>query len=325
MRFLYVMDPIELVNPDGDTTVSFLRESQARGVENLVCELKDLSAGTGASAGGSGRARAARVVLNETNARGTFFTKHEAQDVSFDDVDVIWMRKDPPVDDLFLYACMLLDQHDPKKTLVLNDPSSLRVCHEKLFALRFPELVPRQVVTSRRDVLKAFFEAEGKAVIKPLAFMGGMGVMVFEKADKNLKSAIDLLTGEGMRPAIAQQYLPRVKEGDKRVIVVDGEPIAALMRVPQGDDVRANLHVGGSAAKAVIDDDDRRICARLAPELRAHGLFFVGLDVIGGVLTEINVTSPTGVPHIDTLDRRTGKDKVAAIVMDRVEHKLRAR
>ena len=132
------------------------------------------------------------------------------------------------------------------------------------------------------------------------------------------------MTGEGKRPAIAQQYLPRVTEGDKRVIVVDGEPVAALLRVPKSDDVRANLHVGGSAAKGVIDDDDRRICARLKPELVARGLFFVGLDVIGGVLTEINVTSPTGVPHIDALDGRSGATSVSAIVFDKALQKLQA-
>lgn len=313
MRFLYVIDPLESLSPTGDTTMAFLRESDRRGTENLVCELKDL---TGTSSG-STRATATRV-----KRVGDGFVRDGAVAVSLDDVDIVWMRKDPPVDDLFLYACMLLDRHDPKKTLVLNNPASLRVCHEKLFALQFPDLIPRQVVSSSREILRAFVESEGKAVIKPLAFMGGLGVMVFDKTDKNLKSAIDLLTGEGKRPAIAQQYLPRVKEGDKRVIVVDGEPVAALLRVPQGDDVRANLHVGGSAAKGIIDDDDRRICARLAPELRRHGLFFVGLDVIGGVLTEINVTSPTGVPHIDVLDERSGKTLVSAIVMDRALAKL---
>ncbi|MDP2342176.1 MAG: glutathione synthase [Deltaproteobacteria bacterium] len=325
MRFLYVIDPIDTISPAGDTTVSFLRESQARGIENFVCETKDLAAGSS----GSARAKALKITLPSSSApplaSGRFYEAQGTHELSFDDVDVVWMRKDPPVDDLFLYACMLLDRHDPRKTLVLNNPSSLRLCHEKLWALQFPDLVPQQIVSARREVLKAFVDEHGTAVLKPLAFMGGMGVMVFDKSDKNLKSAIDLLTGEGKRPAIAQQYLPRVKEGDKRVIVVDGEPIAALMRVPQSDDVRANLHVGGSAAKAVIDDDDRRICARLAPELVRLGLFFVGLDVIGGVLTEVNVTSPTGVPHIDQLDGRTGKDMVSAIVMDRVEAKLKKR
>ena len=319
MRFLYVIDPLDTLNPEGDTTVAFLRESQARGVQNFVCETKDLAAG----GTGVGTAKACRVtLLPSPSMSGRWSEVQPPQELSFDDLDVIWMRKDPPVDDLYLFACMLLDRHDPSKTLVLNNPSSLRLCHEKLWALQFSDLIPQQVISARRDVLKAFVDHHGQAVIKPLAFMGGMGVMVFQKGDKNLKSAIDLLTGEGKRPAIAQQYLPRVKEGDKRVIVVAGEPIAALMRVPQTDDVRANLHVGGSAARAVIDDDDRRICARLAPDLVRLGLFFVGLDVIGGVLTEVNVTSPTGVPHIDRLDGRTGNDQVSALVMDRVFARL---
>ena len=318
MRFLYVIDPLALLNPAGDTTISFLREANRKGIETWVCELQDL---TGSSTG-STTARATQLAMTTSNEAMLWFERKAQQTRSLDEFDIVWMRKDPPVDDLFLYACMLLDRHDRKKTLVLNDPSSLRVCHEKLWALQFTDVIPRQIVSSDRAALKAFFDAEGKAVIKPLAFMGGMGVMVFEKTDKNLKSAIDLLTGEGKRPAIAQQYLPRVKEGDKRVIVVDGDPVAALLRVPQSDDVRANLHVGGSAAKGVVDDDDRRICARLKPQLLAHGLFFVGLDVIGGVLTEINVTSPTGVPHIDVLDARSGDDSVAAIVVARALARL---
>ncbi len=321
MRFLYVCDPLDSLSPDGDTTLAFLRESQARGVENFVCETRDLAAGTG-----SAWAKATRIAMQSSSSSSSpWYEKQGMEDLSLDDVDVVWMRKDPPVDDLFLYACMLLESHDPKKTLVLNHPTSLRLCHEKLWALKFPDLVPQQVVSARRDVLKAFVDEHGIAVLKPLAFMGGMGVMVFEKTDKNLKSAIDLLTGEGKRPALAQQYLPRVTAGDKRVIVVDGVPLAALLRVPQHDDVRANLHVGGSAAQGIIDDDDRRICARLAPELVRLGLFFVGLDVIGGRLTEVNVTSPTGVPHIDRIDGRSGKNTVSALVMDRVEARLRAR
>jgi glutathione synthase len=219
---------------------------------------------------------------------------------------------------------MLLDRHDRRRTLVLNDPSSLRVAHEKLWALQFPDLVPAQVVTARRDVLKAFFDTHGKAVLKPLAFMGGMGVMVFAHDDVNLKSAIDLLTMEGKRPALAQQYLPGVRQGDKRVIVVDGDPVAALLRVPKGDDVRANLHAGGTATPGILDDDDRRICARLKPELLRLGLFFVGLDVIGGKLTEVNVTSPTGLPQINALDGRSGATLVESLVMDRVFAKLAA-
>jgi glutathione synthase len=321
-QYLYVADPIQTFNPGSDTTLALMQEAQRRGVTNLVCEMKDLAAG----ASGSAFARARPVTVRTPTAQDpSFFTAGAPQELSFDDIDVVWMRKDPPVDDAYLYATMLLDRRDPARTLVLNDPTALRVVHEKLWALGYPDLVPPQVVTSRPDVLRAFVQQHGKAALKPLAFMGGMGVMVFAADDVNLKSAIDLLTMEGRRPALAQAYLPAVKQGDKRVIVVEGEPIAALNRVPRGDDVRANLHAGGSAQQGTIDDDDRRICARLAPELRRLGIFFAGLDVIGGKLTEVNVTSPTGLPQINLLDGRGGATLVEALMLDRVEALLARR
>jgi glutathione synthase len=319
--FLYVADPIATFNPATDTTLALMQEAQRRGCRNLVCELKDLAAGPRSA---SAWARPV-TVRSPTADDGAFFSAGAPQHVSFDDIDVVWMRKDPPVDDGYLYATMLLEQRDTTKTLVLNNPTALRVVHEKLWALAFPDLVPPQVVTARPDVLRAFVQEHGRAALKPLAFMGGMGVMVFSADDVNLKSAIDLLTMEGRRPALAQAYLPAVKQGDKRVIVIDGEPVAALNRVPRSDDVRANLHAGGSAQKAVIDDDDRRICARLAPELVRLGIFFAGLDVIGGKLTEVNVTSPTGLPQINALDGRRGATLVESLMLDRVEAMLARR
>lgn len=321
MRFLMVMDPIAQANPDKDTTFAFLLESQARGVDNLVCGVNDLWA-----EGARGFARAARVrVRRPTEQDPSHVEVVETVDVAFDDIDVIWMRKDPPVDDVFLYACMILDRADPARTLVLNDPRSLRVVHEKLWALGLEDVTPRTVVSSRPDVLVAFVKKLGKGVLKPLHLMGGMGVMAFDADDKNLRSAADLLTLEGRRPALAQEFLPAVREGDKRVILVDGEPVGAVLRVPRADDVRSNLHVGGTARKASIDEHDRRIAARIGPALRELGLFFVGIDVIGGKLTEVNVTSPTGVQEIDRLDGRAGTNRLPAIVMDAVEAKLKAR
>jgi glutathione synthase len=319
--FLYVADPIHTFNPSSDTTLALMHEAQRRGVTNFICEMKDLAAGPE----GAAFARARPVTVRTPTADDpSFFSAGAARDVSFDEVDVVWMRKDPPVDDDYTYATMLLERHGDR-TLVLNDPTALRVVHEKLWAIAYPDLVPPQVVTSRPDVLRAFVQQHGKAALKPLAFMGGMGVMVFAADDVNLRSAIDLLTLEGKRPALAQAYLPAVKKGDKRVIVVDGEPIAALNRVPRGDDVRANLHAGGSAEQGIIDDDDRHICARLAPELRRLGIFFAGLDVIGGKLTEVNVTSPTGLPQINRLDGRSGATLVESLMLDRVFAKLAVR
>jgi glutathione synthase len=328
LTFLYVADPIATFQPRTDSTLALLQESQRRGVRNFVCEPRDLWAPAQGSAGA--KARPVKVRLPESPAAkdgeaSSFFAVGDVQELSFDDVDVVWMRKDPPVDDLYLYATMLLERRDPERTLVLNDPVALRVVHEKLWALAHPSLVPPQVVSARPEVLRAFVVQHGKAVVKPLAFMGGMGVMVFAATDPNLKSAIDLLTFEGRRPALAQAYLPAVKGGDKRVIVIDGEPVAALNRVPQADDVRANLHAGGRAERGVIDDDDRRICAALKPDLLRLGIFFAGLDVIGGMLTEVNVTSPTGLPQINQLDGRSGATLVESLMMDRVFARCAAR
>jgi glutathione synthase len=313
------MDPLAHVDPDKDTTFALILEGQTRGAESFVCGLTDLMARDD-----RGFARADQVRVRrptEDDPRHCEVVDHV--ELAFDDFDVIWMRKDPPVDDLFLFGCMLLER--TKRALVLNDPKGLRLCHEKLWALGFPELIPHTVVSSRPDVLVDFVRRRGKAVVKPLHLMGGMGVMVFEAHDKNLKSAADLLTLDGRRPALAQEFLPAVKDGDKRVILVDGEPVGAVLRVSQPDDVRSNLHVGGKARPTVIDDADRRIARVLGPALRELGLFLVGLDVIGGKLTEVNVTSPTGVQEIDRADGRTGEDRIPAIIMRALEEKLQRR
>jgi glutathione synthase len=320
-RVLYVMDPLLAVNPDKDTTFALMLESQARGAENLVCGVNDLW-----TEGARGFAHATHVEVHRPTLEKPSHARILASiDVAFDDVDVIWMRKDPPVDDVFLYACMMLDRADPARTLVLNNPASLRVANEKLWGLFADDVTPRQIVSSRPDLLVSFVQRMGKGVLKPLHMMGGMGVMAFDASDKNLRSAADLLTLDGRRPAIAQEFLPAVKEGDKRVILLDGEPVGALLRVARADDVRSNLHVGGTAKQGIVDDADRAICARIGPQLKELGLFFVGIDVIGGKLTEVNVTSPTGVQEIDRLDGRTGADRIEAMTWDRVEQKLAAR
>lgn len=320
-RYLYVMDPLESVNPSGDTTFDFLLESQGRGVDNHVCLIHDLW-----SDGSRGFARTRPVTVRrptDDDASHCAFGAHE--DHAFDDFDVIWMRKDPPVDDAFLQATFVLDRHDPSRTVMMNTPASLRVANEKLWGLFAAELFPRTVVSARREVLLAELARMGKGVLKPLSGAGGSGVMAFEHGDKNARAAVDLLTAEGRRVALIQEYVPAVSKGDKRVILLGGEPIGAVWRVPQADDNRANMHVGGSVRKAEIDDDDRRIAARLQPELLRLGLHFVGIDVIGGKLTEVNVTSPTGVQEIDRLDGRSGGDRLSAQVMDYVEGLLARR
>lgn len=318
-RYLYVMDPWSTVHPAKDTTFDFMLETQGRGIENWVCTIHELFAD-----GAKGFAHCRQATVRRPTVDDASYYREEATQIhSFDDFTVIWMRKDPPVDDAFLLSCMLLDRADPSKTLVLNNPSSLRVANEKLWALFADELIARTVVGSKTDFLLSVARSMEKAVLKPINFAGGAGVLVFDGQDRNLKSAIDLLTHEGKRPCIVQEYLPKARHGDKRVILLGGEPIGAVLRVPAGDDHRANMHVGGAAAKAEIDENDRKIAARLKPHLLSLDLHFVGIDVIGGKLSEVNVTSPTGVQEIDVLDGRTGKDRMSAQVMDYVDDLLR--
>lgn len=312
--FLTVMDPLDGIDPNGDTTFDFLLESQSRGVQNFVCQIGDLL-----SDGQRGFAVARAVEVRRPTADDpSMLSWGSSTRIAFDDCGAIFMRKDPPVDDAFFHATMILDRHDPQKTLMVNTPSSLRVANEKLFALFAADLFPRTVVSARADVLKAAAKEMKRAVLKPLEMAGGGGVMVFDHDDKNLNAAVELLTEGGRRPAIAQQYEPDVRTGDKRVILLGGDPIGAVLRVPAPSDNRANMHSGGSVAQSDVDDDDRRISARLKPKLVEFGLHFVGIDVIGGKLTEVNVTSPTGVQEIDRLDGRTGKDRMSSQVMDYV-------
>ncbi len=320
LRVLYVMDSLAQSHPDKDTTFALMLEGQARGHDNVVCDVNGLFAD-----GANGFALACQAQVMRPSSDGApHFTLAKPQRLAFADLDVIWMRKDPPVDDGYLFACMILDLADPARTLVLNNPRSLRVVHEKMWPLQFPDLMPKTVVAANRDVLTAFVKQQGKGVLKPLHLMGGMGVMVFSADDPNLRSAADLLTHEGKRHAIAQEFLPAVKVGDKRVILLDGIAIGAVLRVPRADDVRSNLHVGGTAVRATIDDDDRAIAARIGPLLQAQGLFLVGIDVIGGKLTEVNVTSPTGIQEIDRLDGRSGADRIASVVWQAIDSKLRS-
>jgi len=317
-RYLFVMDPLASTNPSGDTTFDFMLECQARGVAVFTCGITDL-----ASDGRHGLAYAVETTVRRPTADDPrFFTGGAPTEQRFDRFDAIWMRKDPPVDETFTLATLMLDRHNPAHTLVLNDPRGIRSANEKLFWLYADDLGPRTVVSSRPEKLKEAIESFGRGVVKPLSGAGGSGVMSFAPDDRNLRSALDMLTNDGKRPAIAQAYVDDVRTGDKRVILLGGDPIGAVLRVPRDDDHRANMHVGGSVKRASVDEHDRRIAARLKPALLAHGLHFVGIDVIGGKLTEVNVTSPTGVQEIDRLDARVGDERISAQVMTYVERLL---
>jgi glutathione synthase len=315
--FLYIMDPIQNVDPKADTTFDFMVESQNRGVENHVCGIQDLSLLNGRPVAHTQIATVFAEVQPDSAGRHVELAESAVR--PFDDFQVIWMRKDPPVDETFHLATMFLERHDPAKTLVLNDPSGLLRGNEKLWALFAPELGPQTVISSQHHVLVKAIHKWKKCVVKPLSEAGGAGVMSFSATDKNINAAIELLSAHGTKPIIAQEYIEAVRTGDKRIILIGGEPVGAILRVPPHDDNRANMHVGASVAKTDLSDRDRKICATLKPMLLQYGFHFVGIDVIGDKLTEVNFTSPTGVQELDRVEKRTGTDRVRSLMMDYVD------
>jgi glutathione synthase len=296
LRILYVMDPLSRVLVDKDTTFAFMLAGQERGHEQHTCGIEDLSiAGTVPHA----RARFAEV----RRRAGDHYTLGEERTLPLTWFDVVFMRKDPPFDLAYFFATHVLGLVDPRVTFVLNDPRGLREANEKLYALRFPDVVPESLVSADPGQLKAFMERlGGEMIVKPLDGCGGAGVFHLHRTDRNVNALLELVTANGTRLVMGQRYLAAARAGDKRVIVLDGEPLGAILRIPREDEHRGNIHVGGRVERAAIDARDHAICRRLAPSLAADGLWFVGLDVIDGLVTEINVTSPTGVQEIDRLD-----------------------
>jgi glutathione synthase len=295
LRLLYVMDPMSRLLVDKDTTFAFMLEGQRRGHPQWHCGPADLFVDRTTP---HARARGVEVRRGDPH-----YTLAEERTVALEWFDVVFMRKDPPFDLGYFFATHVLGLADARATLVVNDPRGLREANEKLYALRFPEVIPESLVTADPARLKVFMDSlGGEMIVKPLDGCGGAGVFHVHRGDRNLNAILEMSTLEGTRLVMAQRYLPAVREGDKRIIVLDGEPLGAIVRVPREDEHRGNIHVGGRVERAPVDARDREICARLAPRLRADGLWFVGLDVIGGWLTEINVTSPTGVQEIDRLE-----------------------
>lgn len=294
LRLAYVMDPLPGILIDKDTTFAWLLEAQRRGHDNWYVGAGDLSLRAGELWARSAPVRVRRVT-------GDPFVLGPARWTPLAEFDAVFMRKDPPIDLEYLYATHLLSH---ARTRVLNEPHGLREANEKLYALRFPDLAPPSVVTRDAGEIRAFLASQGgRGVIKPLDGAGGAGVLLLSERDPNLTAMIELSTQFGRRTVLVQRYLPEAREGDKRVILVGGEPVGAVLRVPTGEgEHRGNIHVGGRCVKTTLTERERAACARLKPALLADGLHFVGLDFIGGWLTEVNVTSPTGVQEIDALD-----------------------
>jgi glutathione synthase len=311
-----VMDPIDKINIDKDTTFVLMLEAQQRGHEIYFMELDDLFIRGGTP---HGRYRRLEVARATPHYRLTEFMTG-----ALEDFDSVWMRKDPPFDMKFFFATHLLSLIDKSKCFVMNDPEGLREANEKLYALRFPEQIPQTLVASDMERLRTFMaELGGEMIIKPLDASGGSGVFYLSERDRNTNSILEAATDNGRRWIMAQRYLPEIRQGDKRIIVLNGEPLGAVLRVPLETETRGNIHVGGQCVKTEVTERDREICAALAPLLRADGLYFVGLDVIGHFLTEVNVTSPTGIQEVNALDGVRLERNVVDFVEKQVDKLLR--
>ncbi|MDJ0846911.1 MAG: glutathione synthase [Myxococcota bacterium] len=293
--FLFVMDPIGAVDIDADTTFVLMLEAQRRGHRVLYADPADLGVEDGRPV-----VRARPVTLRRE--AGNHVDLGPVRNLVLDDdVDLVWQRKDPPVDAEYVTATQILGLC--RRARVLNRPAGILAANEKLYACAFPDLMVETLVTREIPRLVDFMaKLGGEMIVKPLDGKGGEGIFHIGHDDRNLFSILEQSTAFETRRVMAQRYLPEVRKGDKRILLVDGEPIGAVLRVPAEKETRSNLHVGGQPALTHLDEDDRRIVARLAPSLRRDGLFFVGIDVIGGRLTEVNVTSPTGVQEVNRLE-----------------------
>jgi glutathione synthase len=315
VRALFIVDPLDKLSLAGDTSYALMLEGAARGWDVWTCQIEHLGL-----ASNDAVVDACPTIVTPGLTPAEAFQVEARQPRRLADFDVVLMRKDPPLDVNYLHATWILD-HARGKTLLVNDPRGLRELNEHLAVLNFPELTPPTIVTRSTDRLREFQREQGGAiVVKPVDGYGGLGIFVVRDGDMNASSILETSTGAGARWTLAQKFLPEAAEGDKRIILVDGEPVGSVLRVPAEAEARGNLHVGGRAVKTEITARDREIIDTVAPWLREHGQILVGLDVIGGMLTEINITSPTGVRHASRLEDRN----VAAPILDCFERMSRA-
>jgi glutathione synthase len=294
LRVAVQMDPILSVNPNADSTFALMVEAQARGHVMWHYHPRDL-----AFAGGVLTARGQAVTVQR--GAGAHATLGPDEVIDLAGMDVVLMRQDPPFDMAYITSTHLLEHIHPK-TLVVNDPAAVRNAPEKLFVLKFPELMPPTLVTADRARIAAFRAEHGDIILKPLFGNGGAGVFHLRPEDSNLNSLIELFTERSREPLMIQRYLPEVRQGDKRIILVDGVAMGAINRVPAAGEARSNMHVGGTPMQTTMTAREHEICEAIGPELRARGMIFVGIDVIGDWLTEINVTSPTGLQELARFD-----------------------
>jgi glutathione synthase len=306
---LFVVDPIERLNPAKDSSVALMQAAQRAGLPVWVCTPADIAAAEHAQAGHTAwaLARSVQLAAIEPGPEGwrvpePWYRLGGEEQLPLQRFAHVWMRKDPPVDEAYLYATHLLELAERRDGVrVLNRPASLRAWNEKLSSLRFSHLMAPTLVSARVDLLAAFTAEHGEVVLKPLGGRAGQGVVFAAAGTPGLRALLELVSDQQRLPVMVQAFLPGVSAGDKRILLVDGEPLGAVNRVPTAGDFRSNLAVGGAPEAAALSEAELGICAELAPALRHGGLFFVGIDVIDGRLSEINVTSPTGVREVERL------------------------
>jgi len=307
-----VMDPISAINPKKDSTMAMLLEAQQRGWQLYYMEQNDLFLD-------NAKACAAIRPLNVNSSLDNWFELGEAVTQPLSDLDVILMRKDPPFDMDYIYTTYLLEQAEAAGTLVVNKPQSLRDANEKLYTAWFPHCCAPSMVTSQPKRIKAFLAEQGDIIVKPLSAMGGASIFRITEASPNVNVIMEVMTNNGQTLTMAQRYLPEILQGDKRILLIDGEPIPyALARIPADGETRANLATGGTGVGQPLSERDQWLCKEIGPTLKKKGLTFVGLDVIGDYVTEINVTSPTGIRELDNQFNLN----ISAKLMDAIEVRL---
>ncbi|BAT20083.1 glutathione synthase [Asaia bogorensis] len=323
LRIAVQMDPLEHVNINGDSTFALMLEAQRRGHELFVYPVDSLCLGEGGAEKTlhHGRVSARARPVSVQRVQGGHATFGAEQRLDLGETDVVLMRQDPPFDMGYITATHMLEHvHGvgPGKTLVVNDPQAVRNAPEKLLVTHYPDLMPPTLVTWDTEALAEFRARYGDVILKPLYGNGGAGIFRIREGDENFASLLELHFSRSREPLMIQRYEPMVRKGDKRIILVDGEPIGAINRVPATGEARSNMHVGGRAEAVALTARDQEICARIGSYLRENGLIFVGIDVIGDWLTEINVTSPTGLQELDRFNDMNS----AGLIWDAIEKRL---
>ena len=320
MKLAFIIDPIAKLDPGHDSSVAIMESAQILGHQILITTADRLSIIEGKAWAylQAVDLKPVKLVDGLWQAELEWYRVESEILTCLEEMDAVFMRTDPPVTVPYLYTTYILDLIDRSKTLVLNSPKGLRTANEKVYALQFTSVIPETIVSQDKAVIAKFVEAKKSAVLKPLGGKGGEGILFIEAGDRNFNSLVEISTLRGREPVMVQEYLPAAKEGDKRIVLLDGEPIGAVNRVPSGNEFRGNMAVGGKAAKVDITDREKEICALVAEQLRKDELYFVGIDVIGGYLTEVNVTSPTGIREID----RFNNVSLGTQVIEWLERKL---